>query len=529
MALGLALRDTKEALAAIRTESDSLRTILNGQNRALSLVNGTGQLVWSNSTFAHLCGDSPECLRHILSVLPVVQQDQPKIPQALTLARLLGHFETKIRVLPSFATAAQPAEPHTYQLQCTATRDRAGNQVILSFSDVSNDGELASQLLTEQRIDTLGRVAGSLTHDLNNRLSVIRSGAELVSLALPQGHESQPDLLAISEATNDATALTSEILTLSRPLACSNGLTSVTAALEQLKPHLRRIADRQATLDLSLSPQELAVKMSALDLQQVVLQLATNAVEAVDRGGRIRIAVSAATDSTVRLLVEDNGHGIAPDITKRVFEPFFTTKKTATNRGLGLSTVQAVVERAQGRVDILRSDPSGTTVCVELPKAKEAKMTPTNEAYRDDRTTPQLLVLDDEEPVRRLLVRLLGREGYIISEASNLDEALTKARALDRLDVWVTDANVNGVDATTAIATMRQRHPSLAIVLVSGAEPDSKHMAQLTADGVRYLAKPFTPADLRKAIEEAYQQVSATSVVVPLGGDQPAFADSQAR
>lgn len=144
-------------------------------------------------------------------------------------------------------------------------------------------------------------------------------------------------------------------------------------------------------------------------------------------------------------------------------------------------------------------------------------MTSINDSFETDKTatrTPQLLVLDDEASVRKLMVRILAREGYEIRETSTVDEAYDAATSLERLDVWVTDANVDGSDASLHVERFRAIHPQLAVVLVSGCDPEAERHAVLTQQGVIFLAKPFTPAQLREAVDLSLRRGSTTSAVV---------------
>lgn len=408
--------------------------------------------------------------------------------------------------------------------------ERLLDDMALSLRAPTNEMALTTALLGTRRVELLPLLASSITHDTNNLLSVIRGATDLVAFGLGDDHPAHDDLNAIREATSQLTELNRQLLAWSRSNQAAGEPMCVSEAVQLLKPALQRLVGRKIALTFDVDDIEEQTALSPQDFSQIVIQLVLNAKDATGADGKIRVAVSSGAKDTVLLVVEDNGIGITPTLKDRIFEPFFTTKAEHQHPGLGLSSVKALVERVGGSIKIASSlHESGTHISVYLPKAKDLSMTANDPTRFPQGTAPHLLVLDDEETVRRLLVRLLTRDGYDITEAATLPAALQKASCAKRLDVWVTDANVEGTDATTGVVAMRELHPNIAIVLISGREPDADRMEVLTAQGVRFLAKPFAPAELRAAIDEACQHGSATSAVVALPQDAPHRNVQQAR
>ncbi|MGC4068322.1 MAG: hybrid sensor histidine kinase/response regulator [Polyangiaceae bacterium] len=357
---------------------------------------------------------------------------------------------------------------------------------------------------------------GSFVHDLNNRLSVIRSATELVSIELPEAHPSQTDLRTIRDVLAETTRLVGEFAATARSTPHDRGPIPLTDILKGLEPSLRRLAGRRVELVIDRCADPVQVAMSTAACEEAILQLTANAIEASPPGGKVRIGVSNTSESTVLLTIEDHGPGIDALLRDHLFEPFRTSKEPAIHPGLGLSTVRALVDHVGGRVTFDSCLAGGAIFRIEIPKAKEQRMTASHPPVQTNGAPLSLLVLDDEEPVRRLLVRLLVREGYSVVDSATLDQALERAKGMERLDVWVTDANVDGKDATFSVSKVRALHPTVAVVLVSGREPDNDRMEELAEQGVRFLQKPFTPAELREAIDTALRHGSATSAVVPL-------------
>jgi signal transduction histidine kinase/ActR/RegA family two-component response regulator len=430
---------------------------------------------------------------------------------------------------PCFRRVSCDREPQVFGIVGKRVdASQSPRSVLLQFRDRTEETQLVQALLRARRFDRTGKQLSSWNHDLNNRLSVIRSATELISLELPEAHPSQSDLRTIRDVLAETTRLISEFATNGRSSPTDRSPSALTDLLRGLEPSLRRLAGRRVEVILDLGLVPLQVTLSPSAIEEVVLQLAANAIEATSPGGKVRIAVSNASEATVLLTVEDHGPGIDAPLRDHLFEPFRTNKEPATHPGLGLATVQALVEHVGGRITY-DSDPHGGAIFrIQLPKAKEQRMTASLPPVQTNGAPLSLLVLDDEEPVRRLLVRLLLREGYTVADAATLDEAIERAKGMERLDVWVTDANVDGKDATFSVAKIRAFHPTVAVVLVSGREPDADRMEELSQQGVRFLQKPFTPAELREAIDTALRHGSATSAVVPLASEALAHTDRRA-
>jgi signal transduction histidine kinase/CheY-like chemotaxis protein len=491
----------------------------------IALLDDRNFVSYGNKAFTHLFRDVRDEPIPLFSLLSLPPLEARTLETAIEQARLSGFAATSLQYRPSETT--EPLEFDVWLARASDIRETP--HVVVSLQDVTRFHQNTRGLLRARRVDLLGRLTGSYVHDLNNLLFVVRSGTDLAALALPEDHETQSDLKAIRDAANQAATLSSEMLALSRPTNATESSCSPTETIRTIEKSLRRLTGRHITLDLDLSPESLIIGIPAIDWQQIVLNLVLNASQALGREGKIRIAVTNETTDTVLLTVEDNGPGIPSEYQQQLFEPFFTTNSTQGRVGLGLSTVKSIVESAGGRIEIETSSDSGTRIIVRLPKVKENRMSSNTPSVPPNGNDARLLVLDDEDQVRRLMVRLLTREGYHVDEAATLRSALEKAKETARLDVWVTDANVGGTDATSAISEMRRMHPNVAIVLVSGREPDDEQMEILQNEGVTFLAKPFTPAELRQSIDQAYRHGLATSTVVPLASESASLSDRLVR
>jgi two-component system cell cycle sensor histidine kinase/response regulator CckA len=524
--LALRAKNRTRNLAQVkRVHSDQLEVILQHVPLHVALIDENNRISYANPSFLHTFKTSLDVPVSVFSLFELGTHEQRTIANAISEARERGTVTTRIRMHVDDSTF-----PEVFDVRIDQASDVSpSSYLVFSLQEVSDSEKTVQRLLGARRIDLLRRVTSSYIHDLNNLLFVVRSGTDLVVLSLPEDHAVQPDLKSIRDATAQATAIASEMLTVSRTPAPTADFVSATETLQGMERIIRRILGRLTTLTLDLPTDSTEVDLDLVEFQQIVLNLVVNAAEAVKRDGKIVISVRNATQDFILLSVEDNGSGIEEEPIKNVFLPFFTTKSEHGCVGLGLSTVKSIVERVGGTIELSSHPETGTKVNVRLPKKKDSSMSADNPSGQPNGNAPTLLVLDDEEQVRRLMVRLLTRDGYNIVEAAELKDAIAKAKTTPRLDVWVTDANVDGTDATNYVTEMRELHPNVAIVLVSGREPEQDKMDELEKHGVTFLAKPFTPTELRQSIDQAYRRGLATSTVVSLSTDGNSVSERQAR
>jgi two-component system cell cycle sensor histidine kinase/response regulator CckA len=508
-----------------RIHSDQLEVILEHVPLHVALIDENNRISYANPSFLRTFKINLDEPVSVFSLFELGTDEQTTIANAISEARERGNSTTRIRT-----HVKESMVPEVYDVRLDQARDVSpSSYLVFSLQEVSSSEKTLRRLLDARRVDLLRRVTSSYIHDLNNLLFVVRSGTDLVVLSLPEDHAVQTDLKTICDATAQATAIAAEMLAASRATSPSTDFVSATEALQGMEKLLRRILGRNTTLTLDLPTDLFEIAVNLAEFQQIVLNLVVNAAEAIKRDGKILVSVREATQDFVELSVEDNGSGIEADQIKNVFLPFFTTKSEQGCVGLGLSTVKSIVERVGGKIELSSHPETGTKVHIRLPKKKDSSMSADTPSVQPNGNAPTLLVLDDEEQVRRLMVRLLTRDGYNIVEAAELKDAFVKAKTTPRLDVWVTDANVDGTDATNYVSEMRELHPNVAIVLVSGREPEQDKMEELEKHGVTFLAKPFTPAELRQSIDQAYRRGLATSTVVSLSNDGSSVPGRQVR
>ena len=368
-------------------------------------------------------------------------------------------------------------------------------------------------------METVGRLAGGVAHDFNNHLTAIGGYADLLEAQLPAEARSREDLVEIRKAVNRAAALTSQLLAFSRRSILQPTVIEPDAVIADLSPMLRRLLGERIRTSVIRSPQPLLVRVDRSRLEQVVLNLAVNARDAMPDGGLLTIETSlveldegyASTHREVipgryaMLAVTDTGTGMPPDVLAHVFEPFYTTKVLGLGTGLGLSTVDGVVRQSGGSVSVHSEPGSGTVFKVYLPmvagSAEPDAPAPSEPTLLNG--TERILLVEDDETVREMAAVILRRHGYAVSETSSGEEALAVAAELDHIDLLVTDVVLTGISGRVVADRLAEVHPSAAVLCVSGyTENAIVHHGVLDA-GIDFLPKPFRTVDLARAVRRA--------------------------
>jgi PAS domain S-box-containing protein len=389
--------------------------------------------------------------------------------------------------------------------------------------DVTEEKRTEDELRQTQKMEAIGQLAGGIAHDFNNLLTVIGGNVELLEDELSASPQARADLDQIARATRRATGLTRRLLTFSRKQRGGSQVVQVNEAVSGLSRMLVPILGEQIVLEVDLAPEGAAVEIDPGELEQVVLNLVLNARDALPRGGHVRITTGVteggpgASNSSARgvwLRVQDDGVGMDAPTRARIFEPFYTTKPMGEGTGLGLSTVYGIVKRAGGSVDVESQPGAGTTMTVHLRAARlDADQ---GDDPRADGTTGSgewILVVEDDELVRRFVVRALREAGYEVRSASSGDGALQilRAEALP-LDLVLTDVVMPGLNGQELAERLALTHPETPVLFMSGYV-DDRHLTEAFWDRPEtLLRKPFTTGQLRTSVRELLDRRKAPLV-----------------
>jgi PAS domain S-box-containing protein len=361
--------------------------------------------------------------------------------------------------------------------------------------------ELERRLAQVQRLESVGQLAGGVAHDFNNLLSVILTCVGFAERELPAEHPVRADVEEIGHAADRAAALTRQLLMFSRREVVTPEVIDVGAMVRDLERLLTRTLSERIALLISIGPDLPTVLADRARLEQVLINLAVNARDAMPDGGTLTIAVDEH-DGRVRITVSDDGAGMLEEVRERAFEPFFTTKAPGEGTGLGLATVHGIVTDSGGSVELSSEPGEGTVVTVLLPGCDEEIYEPEAPPGLGERAlgTARVLVVEDQESVRRQACRILAAHGYEVHDASGAEQALADWRPVD---VLVTDVVMPGMSGLELARSAGERTPDLRVVYMSGHTEDTVVHDGARTRNLSYLQKPFTRASLLRAVEDA--------------------------
>jgi PAS domain S-box-containing protein len=371
--------------------------------------------------------------------------------------------------------------------------------------------QLEGELEQARHLESLGKLAGGVAHDFNNLLAVILNYSDFVAASLPSppppGLEEtwtriQHDVEEITRAAHRGRDLTRRLLTFARRDVSGSEVMCLNDALGAVEGLLTRVLGDRCQVEVSFDPDLPKVRLDAGQLEQVVLNLAINARDAMPDGGRLRIATRRDETEMVRLEVSDTGAGMSEEVRQRAFEPFFTTKAKGQGTGLGLAIVHGIVTTAGGSISIESVPGRGTTFRILLPAALEEAAPPEPTARRPG-AGERVLLVEDEPAVREITRRLLAANGYQVEVAADPLHALSVvADPEEPLDLLLTDVVMPEMSGPELAEQARHRRPGLKLLFMSGYAHGLLPPQGVLGPGVALLDKPFTEFDLLSRVRE---------------------------
>jgi two-component system, cell cycle sensor histidine kinase and response regulator CckA len=406
--------------------------------------------------------------------------------------------------------------------------EREAEAAIVYMLETTERRALENQINQSQKMDMVGQLAGGIAHDFNNVLSAIMMANDFLLNAHKPTDPSFQDIMQIKQNATRAATLVRQLLAFSRRQTLRPQVLDLGDALSDLTMLLRRLIGEKVKLDLVHGRDLWPVKVDVSQFEQVVVNLAVNARDAMPDGGKlsVRTANVTADEATqlaykgmpaaeyVRIDVSDTGTGIPAEIVDKIFEPFFSTKEVGKGTGLGLSTVYGIVKQTGGFIYVDSEPGKGTSFRIFLPRhhpEKEvasdpvaAKEAPADAKPRTDLTGQgTILLVEDEEGLRSLNARGLRSRGYSVIEASNGVEALEALEEKEgAVDLVVSDVVMPEMDGPTLLKTMRGKNPDLKIIFVSGYAEDAFEKSLPENQQFAFLPKPFTLSQLVAAVKE---------------------------
>jgi signal transduction histidine kinase len=371
--------------------------------------------------------------------------------------------------------------------------------------------DLERQMRQAQKMEAVGRLAGGIAHDFNNLLTAITGYTELLISNMSPTDVRIQDAYEVRRAALSAARLTKQLLAISRQQRTNSEILNVNAVVAQTAGLLKRTLGDDVGVTLRLDPDLANVKADPAHVEQIVMNLAVNARDAMPAGGHLTIATAmhridagpaglSAPGDYVRLTVADTGSGIPEALQSRVFEPFFTTKG-AGGTGIGLATVYGIVKQAGGYIRFDSVEGHGTTFIIDLPSTTDAApaVTSATEPPRFVEGFGTVLVVDDDQRIREVTELVLRRAGHDVVLASGPHEALAAIRGRTDINLLLTDVVMPEMSGYDLAAEVRKVAPGVRCVFMSGFE--SERFLGLSADP--FLGKPFTIESLTSAVQEA--------------------------
>jgi PAS domain S-box-containing protein len=386
--------------------------------------------------------------------------------------------------------------------------DPAVGGIVLNSRDVTERKRLEAQLRQSQRLESVGQLAGGIAHDFNNFLSVIRGYARFVIDGLPADSPLRSDAEEVARAAERAAKLTNQLLVFSRRDVVQSRVLDLAEVLDGITSLLERTLGEDVALSVLVEEGLNRVQADPSQIEQVLVNLAVNARDAMPGGGRLAIELANEAvpgEPRVRLTVRDSGQGMEPHVLERAFEPFFSTKPKGQGTGLGLATVYGIVTQAGGTIEIDSTPGRGTAVDVLLP-GTGACPTAAHDGAGCNRAAAggeTILVVEDEDAVRRLTCRILSRRGYRVLEAPNAQRALAAWHEHGGgVDLLLTDVVMPGMSGKELA-----EHMGIEPVFMSGYTDDV--VLRHGVEGLRLVHKPFDAETLLSAVRSALDRMPA--------------------
>lgn len=381
------------------------------------------------------------------------------------------------------------------------------------------------QLQQAQKLEAVGRLAGGISHDFNNLLTAIIGYSDLALKHIPEGSPIQHNLAEIRKASERASTLTRQLLAFSRKQVLQPRVLDLNALVSDLQRMLERMIGEDIELRTTLKQDLLNVKADVGQLEQVIMNLVVNARDALPEGGKITIEtanvaldesyarkhISVAPGRYVMLAVSDNGIGMDEETQANMFEPFFTTKEAGKGTGLGLSMVYGIVKQSGGNIWVYSEPQHGTTIKIYLPIADE-QMEAVNEVVVEtngNHGSETVLLVEDEEAVRALLLEVLQGEGYSVLQAANGHEAIELCKTTaGKIHLLMTDVVMPGMSGRELVDRLVDNCRNVKVLYMSGYTDDAIVHHGVLNPGVAFLQKPFTPEGVMRKVREVLDSVA---------------------
>jgi PAS domain S-box-containing protein len=509
------LQQTAASTSVGQVPMDRLRSVFDGMFDGVWLVGADGRTTYANGAMARLLGSTPKGLRG-RRITDFLADDQwPEVESFLERQRVHAGERMELtlhRDDGSNLFALVAGSPIT-------TPDDVYVGTMLNVSDVTGKHAIDAQVIQSQRLEAIGQFAGGIAHDFNNLLTAIQGYAELARINVPQGDPIRDDLDQVLASSARASAITRRLLAFTRRQVLVPMDVDPAQVITDLLPILEPMMGDGIEIGLDIRGEHGWIRVDPTQLEQVIVNLAINARDAMPTGGTVTIAVcdleAADPDRPdpdlnagpfVRISVTDTGTGMDEETRARIFDPFFTTKSLGKGTGLGLSTVFGIVTQSGGQVQVETALGEGSTFYVDLPRILAASVPRPRQTTTEppSRRSWVVLLVEDDPAVREFARRSLEAAGHRVLAASEAEQAQRASeRWGERIDVLVTDLVMPGIHGTELADRIIANRPDIGVVFVSGYDEAAVGRGSEIAAVGDFLPKPFTVDALRRAVDKA--------------------------
>jgi two-component system cell cycle sensor histidine kinase/response regulator CckA len=506
------ISERKNAEKAFREHEETLHALLNATTDLAFLVASSGQLLACNEAFARTVGSQsfdqigPGPIWE-MKTLPLDERAREQTAKVLRTG------------LPARLEVSRDSS--VFDLGIFPIPDESGDIHRLAFflRDITSSRHTEDQLRQAQKMEAVGRLAGGIAHDFNNLVTVIRGFSELALAELPADSRMAADIAQVKSAADRAAELTSRLLTFSRKQVLLPRVVDIVSLVSGIEAMLRRVIGEDVDVTTDLSADTGRVMADPGQIEQVLMNLAVNARDAMPRGGSLRIQASNHAASGyggaefpgldageyVRLQVSDTGHGMDRETLTRIFEPFFTTKGPGKGTGMGLSTVYGIVSQSGGRIYCTSAPEEGTVFTIFFPRllGPVRDAAPAAPAARSPGGTERVLLVEDESAVRGYARRVLEKGGYTVLEAPSGERAMEiAARDPGSIHLLLTDVVMPGMGGSELASRLASLRPSVRTLFISGYTQQALESRGTLSGEARLLRKPFDEGALLAAVRD---------------------------
>lgn len=503
--------------SALRQSEERFRSLVESSQTGILIIDKSFQVIYSNEEVARIFGYARD---------EIVNHDFRKFLKGSSKAKLVDRYlrRQKGEAIPSrynMEMISKTGELKRVEVTNSMIEDKYGNtQTVIQILDITQRIQLEEQLRQAQKMKAIGTLAGGIAHDFNNILTAIRGCTDMALKEVDDSHSVHAELVEVQTSAERAADLTRQLLAFSRNQPLEYKYLNLNKLIEGLLKMLHRLIGEDIGVSTSLEKNIWIVKADQGSIEEVLMNLAVNAQDAMPTGGKLHISTRNITlDETycenmpearpghyVCMSIADTGVGMSKETVRRIFEPFFSTKGTGKGTGLGLSVVYGIIKQHEGWINIYSEPNKGSIFRIYLERADgdvfETDVKEVVERYQGK--DEQLLVVEDEEKVRLLSSKALKKYGYQVTAVSSIDEAVQVFKAEpEKYELLFSDVVLTDGTGIELIDQLRSVRSDLKVLLCSGYTDQKSQWPLIQERGYPFLSKPFTLVELLKKVNFA--------------------------